>query len=98
MRKKASGRSSRSDRRNGRANRMARIERFSLGRRDRPTLHDPIEATMYLFELDGRRLMQIDTSGRNTRELPGKTSQSIQLDEQAARELYDSLARHFGFR
>jgi hypothetical protein len=77
---------------------MARIESFEPGNRDRLTLHDPIQAIYYRYELDGRKLLQIDTSGRHTRENPGKTSQSIQLDETSARQLFDVLADHFGFK
>jgi hypothetical protein len=77
---------------------MARIEHFAEGNLQRMTLHDPIDATYFAYELDGRRLLQINTSGRKTRELPDKTSQSIQLDEASASQLFSILKNHFGFR
>jgi len=76
---------------------MARIERFVRSDLSRITLHDPIEANLFTFELDGRKLIQINTSGRSSREMPGKTSQSIQLGEEAARELFGVLKQHYGF-
>lgn len=41
--------------------------------------------------------MQIDSYGRAVREMPGKKSQSIQLDERSARELFKILADFFHF-
>lgn len=76
---------------------MARIAKFDEGRLTRLSLHDPIDATYYAYEFDGRKLLQINTSGRSSREMPDKVSQSIQLDEASARSLYEILKRHFGF-
>ena len=62
------------------------------------TLHDPIDATYFTYELDGRRLLQINTSGRKDREIPDKVSQSIQLDEDSAAQLFNILRDHFGLK
>jgi hypothetical protein len=64
----------------------------------RTSLHDPIDATYYVYEVDGRRLLQINTTGRSDKEMPGKVSQSIQLDESSASQLFGILKSHFGFR
>ncbi|TPI20042.1 methionyl-tRNA formyltransferase [Mesorhizobium sp. B4-1-1] len=77
---------------------MARIETFVPGMLHRLSLHDPIDATYYAYELDGRRLLQINTSGRKHREIPDKVSQSIQLDHDSARQLFSILKDHFGFK
>jgi hypothetical protein len=61
-------------------------------------LHDPIDAKIFSHEYDGRRLIQISTYGRDTRKDTGKLSQTIQLDEEAARQLFQFLGREFGFR
>jgi hypothetical protein len=61
------------------------------------TLHDEVEAVYYFQERDGRRLLQISTFGRATRQEVGKVSQTFQLDEIAARELYGILKDRFGF-
>ena len=77
---------------------MARIETFRIERRDRMALHDPVDAALFAHELDGRKLVVIESYGRKSRELVGKASQSVQLDEKSALELFDFLKRHFGFR
>ncbi len=74
---------------------MARIREFVKSHRERYSVHDGIEAKYYLFERDGHHFFQIDTHGRSIREIPGKTSQSIQLDEAAARKLVEILKKAF---
>ncbi|TPM36605.1 methionyl-tRNA formyltransferase [Mesorhizobium sp. B2-3-5] len=77
---------------------MARIDSFVSGTLQRMSLHDPIDATYFTYELDGRKLLQINTSGRKNREMPDKVSQSIQLDEDSAGQLFTILKNHFGFK
>ncbi len=74
---------------------MALITSFTRKDRDRVSLHDEIEATYSTFERDGRVLMQIDTYGRKTRQVPGKQSQTIQLDKRGAETLFGILKREF---
>lgn len=51
-----------------------------------------------VFEPDaGKRLLQLDTLGSRSREMPGKVSQTLQLDETRARILWTLLAEEFGF-
>ncbi|BCG95028.1 methionyl-tRNA formyltransferase [Mesorhizobium sp. 131-2-1] len=77
---------------------MARISDFVRGTLQRVSLHDPIDATYFTYEMDGRRLLQINTAGRKDREIPNKVSQSIQLDQDSAEQLFAILKDHFGFR
>ncbi len=77
---------------------MALIKAFEEKRRDHYKIHDAIDATYSSFERDGRTFVQIDTRGRAEREMPDKISQSLQLDEKSARELFDILRDAFGFR
>ncbi len=77
---------------------MALIKSFEEKRMDRNSIHDAIGATYTTFERDGRRFMQIDSYGRAAREMPYKKSQSIQLDEKSARELFKFLQDFFHFR
>lgn len=74
---------------------MALIRTFTRRERDRVSLHDEIEATYTSFERDGRVIVQIDTYGRDTRQVPGKQSQTIQLDRDGAEALYRILKREF---
>ncbi|MEO9337180.1 methionyl-tRNA formyltransferase [Mesorhizobium sp. SB112] len=77
---------------------MARIANFLPGKLNRVQLHDEIDATFYAHEYDGRRILQINTAGRPDREVPGKVSQSIQLDEKSGRQLFEILQTHFAFK
>ncbi|MFK0688867.1 hypothetical protein ACFX5Q_11750 [Mesorhizobium sp. IMUNJ 23033] len=77
---------------------MARIGIFVPGTLKRMSLHDPIDATYFAYEMDGRRLLQINTSGRKDREIPDKVSQSMQLDQDSAAQLFSILKSHFGFK
>jgi hypothetical protein len=63
---------------------------------DRNSLHDEIDATYTTFERDGRVLLQIDTYGRETREVSGKKSQTTQLDREGATALFKILKQEFG--
>jgi hypothetical protein len=42
---------------------------------------------------DGRRLLQLDTYGSQERVIPGKVSQSLQIDPAMTRELIEILNR-----
>jgi hypothetical protein len=74
---------------------MALIRSFIRKHMDRNSLHDEIEATYTTFERDGRVFIQIDSYGRETREMPGKKSQTIQLDREGATALFNILRREF---
>ncbi|MCV3738238.1 methionyl-tRNA formyltransferase [Rhizobium sp. TRM96647] len=76
---------------------MARITKFQRGQMDRFQLHDEVDAKIFFHEYDGRKLLQISTYGRNSRQEVGKLSQAIQLDELAAMELFSMLKKEFGF-
>ena len=43
------------------------------------------------------RVLQIDTLGSEHRENPKKLSQTLQLNAESAKQLYEILAREFGF-
>lgn len=46
---------------------------------------------------EGAKVLQLDTHGSEIRELPGKVSQTLQLDEARARELWELLGTEFRF-
>ncbi|WP_244427089.1 methionyl-tRNA formyltransferase [Methyloferula stellata] len=76
---------------------VALIKNFTRKDRDRVSLHEEIQATYTSFERDGRVVLQIDTYGRDTRQVPGKQSQTIQLDHDGAEALCGILKREFHF-
>lgn len=43
------------------------------------------------FEAEGARYLQLDTFGSTDRQIPGKTSQSIHLNEHSAAQLKDLI-------
>jgi hypothetical protein len=76
---------------------MALIRDFDRKHMERNSIHDEISATYTIFERDGRRFIQIDSYGRDQREIPGKKSQTIQLDRHGAQQLYKILKYEFHF-
>ena len=72
-----------------------KIEKLS---KDRNTIHDKVYTTYSSFDNNGSHYVQIDTYGRSDREIPGKISQSIQLDEASAKYIFDLLKSEFDFK
>ena len=70
-------------------NHMDRIEK------QRNTIHEKVYTTYTVFEHDGNKYVQLDTYGRVGREIPGKISQSIQLDRETAVYLVELLKAEF---
>lgn len=76
---------------------MAQISLENIKRIDkyRNTVHEKVHATYTVFELDGKKYVQLDTYGRIDRENPEKISQSFQLDTESAKFLIDILKKEF---
>jgi len=71
---------------------VQKIERLNL---ERPTVHGEVHCTYTSFADAGDRYFQLDTYGSKNRQLPGKKSQTIQLNAQSARALIDLLTKEF---
>ncbi len=76
---------------------MALIRKFEHKSMERNSIHKEIGATYSIFERDDRVFVQIDTYGTDDRSIPGKKSQTIQVDETGAHRLVDILRRAFRF-
>lgn len=76
---------------------MAQIDIKNIKRteKERNNVHDKVHGTYSVFEREGKKYFQLDTFGRSNRELPGKLSQTIQLDKEAAQFLVDLLRENF---
>ena len=77
---------------------MARINLDTIRKndKDRNTVHTPVAATYTVFDtVDGEHYVQIDTYGKNDREIPGKVCQSIQFDKESAKFLVELLKKEF---
>jgi len=66
---------------------MALIEDFEARQIEPRRVHDGIVCGYAATAVNGRRILQLETYGSADRKIPGKVSQSIQLDEAAARKL-----------
>jgi hypothetical protein len=74
---------------------VERFERFERKSMERNSVHEPIDAKFTSFDSGEQRYLQIDTYGRATREMPGKLSQTIQLNKQSAQELIAIIRQEF---
>lgn len=74
---------------------MALLGDFRQTSSDRNQLHGPVEWGWRAFEVEGRKILQIDTYGSQQRKLTGKQSQSIQVDERAAQILTELIRETF---
>jgi hypothetical protein len=79
---------------------MAVITSLSPTQRERElSLHRTRVTGFYgLFENEGRKFIQIDTLGSSDRQMLGKLSQTIQLDQTSAHELWRLLGSYFDFK
>ena len=72
-----------------------KLEQFRQIEKERNSIHEKVNATYTVFEKEGRKYVQIDTYGRDGRDIPEKISQSIQFDEEAARYLVRLLIKEY---
>jgi hypothetical protein len=73
---------------------VALIKTFTpSGVSNKGRVHGEVECGYAIFESEGNRYLQLDTYGSADRVIPGKVSQTVQLDESAAKELL-RLIRH----
>ena len=75
---------------------VALIASFTPVRHEKHTVHEPVECGYKIFtDGDGIRYVQFDTYGTAGRTLPGKVSQSIQLDRGATTVVIRVLRQAF---
>ncbi len=78
---------------------MAQIDIKTIEKlnKERNFVHEKVYATYSSFDNMGEHYVQIDTYGKSDRDLPGKISQSIQLDYETGRFVYELLKNEFNF-
>ena len=74
---------------------MALIREFTRIHKESNRVHDTVECGWTLFESNGETFVQLDPYGSSGREVPGKVSQSVQLDEAGAAALIRILQQAF---
>ena len=75
---------------------MALVTKMSKVVKDRTTVHEEVDCTYLIFEEQGETYLQLDTHGSSGRSIPGKVSQSLQLNEVGAQALRQLLRQAFG--
>jgi hypothetical protein len=78
---------------------LAAIKSFRVDDPSKGSLHPTqVEARVKVIHgVDRLPILQIDTFGSNSREIPGKLSQTVQLTAEAAAELFAILKRVYRF-
>lgn len=76
---------------------MAQINLLKIRKIDknRNNVHDKVFSTYTVFENSGEKYIQIDTYGRDEREMPEKASQSLQFDRETAKYFVNLLVKEF---
>jgi hypothetical protein len=74
---------------------MALIKEFVQVYKESNRVHGTVECGWLRFQLAGRTYLQLDTYGSDDRQIPGKVSQSLQLDEDSAAELLNIVREVF---
>jgi hypothetical protein len=75
--------------------RVALIREFTQIHKESNRVHDIVECGWTTFEHNGATYLQLDTYGSSDRQIPGKVSQSIQLDATSAAELREIIDRTY---
>jgi hypothetical protein len=75
---------------------MALVTSMSKITKDRVHVHEEVDCTYLVFHDAGEAYLQLDTYGSTTRAIPGKVSQSVQLNAAGARQLRALIDRTFG--
>ena len=75
---------------------MALVKTIARTIKERFTIHQTVDCGASIFTgNDGRRILQLDTFGTSGRQITGKMSQSLQFDEQSAKDLLNLIREAF---
>jgi predicted RNA-binding protein len=74
---------------------LATVRKFELKDLDRQAAHDDVATTVSLIEVNGEKMIQIDTYGSANRQMPGKVSQSLRLTKDVFDRLSELAQKHF---
>jgi hypothetical protein len=74
---------------------MALIRRFVEKPHGSITWRSEVDCGFTIGHRDDRRVLHLETYGSGSRQIPGKVSQSLEIDEAGARELIRVLRRAF---
>ncbi len=70
---------------------MALIKKLDKVIKERTSVHKQTDCTYTVFTENGKKYLQLDTYGSKDRQIPGKTSQSIQFGPESIAQLKEIL-------
>ena len=74
---------------------MALLRKFEERHKTTPSVHDEVDCSYAIFEIDGASYLQLDTYGSPESQNPDAVKQIIQIDADSARELQRLIGRAF---
>lgn len=74
---------------------MALIRKFTHRPAASTSFRSEVECGWAVGDHQGRRILHLETYGSAARAIPGKTSQSLELDEARAKEMLDIIRAAF---
>jgi len=77
---------------------MAYIKSFTKNTKQKDGKHTDVDCVYYILEIDNQTVIQFDTFGSASRQFEGKASQSIRLDRENAKIMFEILKSEFGFK
>ncbi|SFN93525.1 hypothetical protein SAMN04488056_102453 [Cohaesibacter marisflavi] len=78
---------------------MALVRKLEEKKPQTKNIHQEVEASFFtLRDEEGNTYLQIESYGSPARKIKGKTSQSIQFDQNSAFQLFETMKREFGFK
>ena len=76
---------------------MALVKNIGKSPKEHASVHGVVECDCFMFSgADGKKIIQLDTYGSESRKLAGKTSQSIQFTKESFEQLMDLGRQFFG--
>ena len=75
---------------------MALVIKIEKGFKNRHSIHKKTECSYFIvYDKAGKKYLQLETTGSEDREIPGKVSQSIQFSPEAIKQLKELLSKEF---
>ena len=74
---------------------MALVREISLTTKERQTVHEEVDCLASSFSVEGMQYLQLETFGTRHRQIPGKVSQSLQLNRESAAKLKTLIEKTF---
>ena len=74
---------------------MALVTDLKEGFKNRHTIHKKTDCSYFIVYDNDQKYLQLETTGSDDRQIPGKVSQSIQFSAEAIKQLKRLLSKEF---